>query len=389
MILKCSKGMIQLIKQLFVNSAILIAALFTVGQHFSGKSLDYHSRIKSKIIMGVMSGIVGVILVMFGVQITDSIVVDFRYLALIVSAIYGGPLATILGGLIIAGFRALYIGISYSSIIAALFVLSDAAGCSIISKIKYTRKVKWILMVFYSIINSFFALKVVIPNYNDLIRAFIPYSLSFVLLGFLVYYYAGTISVSNNLVRNLKEETRTDFLTELNNVRSFDILYNASIKNAEQRCENLSVILIDIDYFKNVNDTYGHQAGDSILKQVGEILKQGCRSFDIVSRNGGEEFSMILMNCPGAKAYDIAERIRKRVEEHKFVLNDSTEINITLSLGIATYPEAARDSQALFKNADKALYKAKNNGRNRVCYFKSDSSIYCSSEETNIAFKIK
>lgn len=377
--------MTQLIKQLFVNSAILIAALFIIGQHLSSKPLNYYSQSKLKLVIGVLAGLIGSILVFFGIQLKGAVVVDFRYISLIVSSIYGGPIASIIGGLVIAVFRAFFIGTSYVSVMGALFVLSVSIGCGIISKIKYGKKTKWILMIFYSLINSFFSLSIVTPNYQDLIRTFIPYCLSFLFLGFLVYYYSDTITLSNKHIIHLKEESTKDFLTELNNVRSFDILYNEALKNAQKKSQTLSVVLIDIDHFKRVNDTHGHQAGDNILKQLGEILKQGCRSFDIISRNGGEEFSMILMNCTNMKAYDIAERIRKRVEGHVFLLNDGKQINITISLGIATYPDSAQDNESLFKSADKALYKAKNSGRNRVCYYSSNSLIYCDLKDNKIS----
>jgi diguanylate cyclase len=94
---------------------------------------------------------------------------------------------------------------------------------------------------------------------------------------------------------------------------------------------------------------------------------------------------VILTNCTNLKAYDIAERIRKRVEEHPFFLNEDKQINITISLGIATYPDSAEDNESLFKNADKALYKAKNSGRNRVCYYSSNSLIYCDLKDNKIS----
>lgn len=370
-----------MIKQLFVNAAIIIAALFTLSQHFVNKPLNHKSPVKFKLLAGVMAGLTGSILVFFGVQITENVVVDFRYITLIVSSIYGGPLSSIIGGLTIAVFRTFYGGISYGSIMGALFILSAAVGCGIISKIKYGKKRKWILMIIYCQINSFFALRMVIYDHSHLVRVFIPYSLAFMLLGFLVYYYSRTIALSNRLIRNLKKESTKDFLTGLNNVRNFHLLYYAALQNAQEKSESLSVVVTDIDYFKKVNDTYGHQAGDAILKQLSEILKKGCRSFDIVSRNGGEEFSIILTNCPFNIAFNIAERIRKIVEAHKFILPDNNEINITVSLGIATYPDTTKDTTSLYKNADKALYKAKNNGRNRVCYYNASSLVYCDSKD--------
>ncbi|MDP4090407.1 MAG: diguanylate cyclase, partial [Bacillota bacterium] len=370
------KGRISLIKQLFVNAAILIAALFIIGQHFLSRPLSHGSPVKHRLFAGAMAGVTGCVLIFFGVQVTGAIVVDFRYISLIVASIYAGPLASLVGGVIIAGFRTFYSGISSASLTGALFVLTAAAGCGLISKGKNGRKTKWILMIIFCQINSFFALYSVIRDYSLLMKVLIFYSLGFITLGGLLYYYSETIALSNSLVRNLKKENKRDFLTGLNNVRSFDLLYNAALQEAQEKSRVLSIVIVDIDHFKRVNDTYGHQAGDSVLKQLGELLRHGCRSFDVVSRNGGEEFSMLLMDCSCKKACEIAERIRKEVEAHKFILPDNKEINITISLGIATYPETAEDNEALYKNADKALYKAKNTGRNRVCYY-DENSLAC------------
>jgi diguanylate cyclase len=177
-------------------------------------------------------------------------------------------------------------------------------------------------------------------------------------------------------------ESSKDFLTGLNNVRNFDKLYNACLLEAYGNSEDLSVAIIDIDHFKRVNDKYGHQAGDTILRQLGLILQHSCRNFDIVSRNGGEEFSILLKNCPNKVACEIAERIRKRVEAHKFALPDNKQINITVSIGVASYPDTAQDNESLYKNADKALFEAKNCGRNRVCNYR-EQRIFCSVDLEN------
>lgn len=366
-----------MIRQLFINSAILIAALFVCGQHFIYKPLNHNSSYKLRLQAGIMAGFVGAILIICGVPITDKIVVDFRYISLIVSSIYGGPLAAVVGGIIIASFRVFYNGVTYASIVGAIFILSETLGSSMISRLKVKDKRKWILMLVFTEINSYYALYFVIPEFSILIKTFISYSMCFIFLILLVHYYAGTISFSNNLIRNLKKESTKDFLTGLNNVRNFDKLYNDALQNAKEKHENLSVVVIDIDNFKKVNDTYGHQAGDAILKQLGDILNKNCRNIDIVSRNGGEEFSIILIDCSAKLAFEMAERIRKRVEETKFNLPGDRQINITVSAGVASFPDSARDNESLYKNADNALYNAKNTGRNRVCYYFSNSNMYC------------
>lgn len=139
-----------------------------------------------------------------------------------------------------------------------------------------------------------------------------------------------------------------------------------SIEKADKKGESLSFILIDIDHFKQVNDTYGHQSGDEVLKQLSNVIWHCCRSVDIVSRNGGEEFSIILPACSKNQAGETAERIRSAVEFRKFILPDGSKINVTVSLGVSSYRETTENQQNLIEQADHCLYQAKATGRNKV-----------------------
>lgn len=166
-----------------------------------------------------------------------------------------------------------------------------------------------------------------------------------------------------------KQESNIDFLTGLNNVRQFNKLYNMLINNEKNSYRIFSLLYIDVDFFKNVNDTYGHENGDIVLRKLSEILKKTCRSIDIISRNGGEEFSVILLDCPYERALEIAERIRKNVENTPIELSNKTKINITISIGVASYPNPISNLDMLRESADKALYEAKKTGRNKVVSF--------------------
>ena len=126
------------------------------------------------------------------------------------------------------------------------------------------------------------------------------------------------------------------------------------------------MLFIDIDFFKKVNDTFGHQNGDKVLEDLGKILLNSCSHSDVVSRNGGEEFSILMTDCPRDKVMEVAERIRKAVQDHKFYLIDGQAINITISIGVAIYPDTVNDINLIVEKADSALYEAKRTGRNRV-----------------------
>ena len=127
----------------------------------------------------------------------------------------------------------------------------------------------------------------------------------------------------------------------------------------------MSLVLVDVDHFKRVNDTWGHEAGDSVLKQVARILQDGVRSVDICVRYGGEEIALLLAQTDSEHAVEVAERLRARICAQP-LRHGLADIAVTASFGVATYPETVKVRDQLFPASDKALYIAKHEGRNRV-----------------------
>ena len=138
----------------------------------------------------------------------------------------------------------------------------------------------------------------------------------------------------------------------------------------------MSLLVIDIDHFKHVNDTYGHAAGDTILAQFGKTLRIATRMNDIISRNGGEEFTILLDNCSNREALEIGEQVRSTIEEISFSINKDISIHITASIGTSTFPETVPFSGELYREADEALYQAKRSGRNRICSNEQTMKVY-------------
>lgn len=179
-----------------------------------------------------------------------------------------------------------------------------------------------------------------------------------------------TTSLTNaEFYKEIQQLAITDGLTGLHNHRYFQEKLSHEFKRYDRYKEPISILLIDIDYFKKINDTYGHQTGDIILKDVAKIIKKTVRDIDISARYGGEEFAVILIGTGHHHAYKIAERIRKNINQHNFNINDEN-IKISVSIGVSTFPDIAKTKQELFETADKALYKAKENGRNLVILWK-------------------
>ena len=137
-------------------------------------------------------------------------------------------------------------------------------------------------------------------------------------------------------------------------------------QNAERYENVFSLIILDIDFFKKFNDNFGHQSGDAVLRQVSSILKKNVRSTDIVCRYGGEEISIILPNSNNDEAINTAQKLCNIVAENKFKLSNNRESNVTISLGVSTYKADGTTPAEIIEAADKRLYNAKNNGRNRV-----------------------
>ena len=181
---------------------------------------------------------------------------------------------------------------------------------------------------------------------------------------------ATTISRANVYAEILKHAT-LDALTGFNNRRQLEERIKQEVSSAKRQNRNLCAIMTDIDFFKSVNDTYGHACGDLVLKTVSRVIKLQLRDYDIAGRYGGEEFSIILPYTKLAEAKMVAERLRKAVEKTKIdvskVNSDVLEKNIgvTISLGIAEYTDGD-DEKTILQKADKALYKAKESGRNKA-----------------------
>ena len=178
-----------------------------------------------------------------------------------------------------------------------------------------------------------------------------------------------TIQRANVYAEVLKYATM-DALTGLNNRRQFEFRLNQEVANAKRNNNSLCRMMLDVDYFKKVNDTYGHSAGDCVLRQVSELIKNEIREYDIACRYGGEEFFIILPQTNIKEASSVAQRLRKVIEESKMDIKeagieDISFIKVTVSIGVCAFEESMT-AKSFIQCADKSLYEAKTTGRNRV-----------------------
>jgi diguanylate cyclase (GGDEF)-like protein len=166
----------------------------------------------------------------------------------------------------------------------------------------------------------------------------------------------------------LKELTIRDGLTGLFNHRHFQENLALEVLRAKRYARTFSLIFLDVDFFKQYNDTHGHLHGDAVLVALSKLLIAGIRTSDLAVRYGGEEFVLLLPETSKENAFTIAEAIREKIAAHPFPGRQAQPQGmVTVSMGIAAFPEDGSDSSTLLHRADEALYKAKNGGRNRVC----------------------
>jgi len=172
-----------------------------------------------------------------------------------------------------------------------------------------------------------------------------------------------------HMLEKLKKLSITDGLTQLFNSRHFYNQLKGEIERFNRYGHQLSLLLLDIDNFKDFNDTYGHLEGDKILVRLGRIIKSCLRKMDTAYRYGGEEFTIILPGTHGEEARTVAERLRAAVTAEDFTDGRDPDLGITVSIGVATLPVHAADAEELVSKADKALYEAKRRGKDRVWVF--------------------
>lgn len=357
-----------IIQEFFINICIVIALVFMYLQFRWTKLLPAVSKQNSQWIDGVAGGLLGMLLMYFSIQVTEQTIIDLRHLPVILLILYIGIRPALLSAVIIASGRLLY-GVNLSSMAAVILMIFLFIGYMWLYRKLHHResplKSSFQMLLWSNIVFSI-VISLVVRDWGTL-QFLIPiYWLISFIGGMLASYLVHYLRRSHYLFKTYEEQSSVDYLTGLYNVREFDRLWNDSVRNAVEKEEALTLLAIDIDFFKRVNDTYGHAAGDEVLRQLGSTLNEITRSFDIVSRNGGEEFTVILLDCSNEAGRAKAEKIRRTVEHQAFLLPDGEKISITVSIGVSTYPDHVSTAKELLEKADESLYEAKHSGRNKV-----------------------
>lgn len=357
--------------QLFVNLTILVTFLFFYYQVFREHSFSRAASIRVRLFTGILFGVLGMVLIGFGIRVNEYTLIDLRHIPIMLSALFGGWIPAVTAAAIISFSR---IAIGGGVIVLyplSMIVFSTAAYIFVARLVRNP----WLAAFYMLLCSNIYFLIIMIYQLNT-VNLYTEVVLSYWLVSFTgafaAVYMVKRLTYSNQLLHKYRTESLKDPLTGLDNPRSFAYSLTKNLGQASKMKQAVSLLIIDIDHFKDINDRYGHAAGDDILRQLGTVLLEMVRPEDSVYRKGGEEFTIILSNCPAPKAAATAERIRRRVEKYPF-LTDGETLYITVSTGASIFPETAVEERELFKQADDALYQAKNQGRNQTCmYSKKD-----------------
>lgn len=179
------------------------------------------------------------------------------------------------------------------------------------------------------------------------------------------------ITDRKHLEQALERQANYDYLTSLPNRRHFMERGIEEVARATRYSNPVSLLILDVDHFKRINDTHGHHTGDAALKAIATCSQECLREMDIIGRLGGEEFAVILPETKDEGAWEVAERLRQSIESQPVTTKDGNSIQLTASIGLATLPAGMEiNLDTLLTQADEALYRAKHSGRNRVCSFR-------------------
>ena len=178
------------------------------------------------------------------------------------------------------------------------------------------------------------------------------------------------VATFNSMADKLEDIATRDGLTNLLNKKAIMQTLDSELVRARRHNSTLSLMMLDLDYFKRINDTYGHQAGDAVLVTTTGLIEKYVRGIDYVGRYGGEEIIIVLPDTSETESVEIAERIRRSLASTPIVVSESEFVNVTVSIGISIFPRDGIEQDVLLNNADQAMYYAKDAGRNQVVRYR-------------------
>ncbi|WP_114166923.1 GGDEF domain-containing protein [Exiguobacterium sp. TNDT2] len=363
----------NLINNLIANASLLLVGLYIISR-LTNLGVTTKLPLRRQVTISFLLAGLSIVITLHGVLWNAQADFQYGFVPIIMSALYFG----------LPGVRITYV----ASILVLPFILTEtlllitfldytlAASVAVAflwfrERIKPARDIRIVNAISLGFISLFSLLNV--SNYNQ-IETYVMTLLAFITIGYsagfllhIVYGGIHKIQRSERLISKYKEAAFTDALTGLGNRRRFEEEMKRVDEEVFNGTQDVVLLLLDIDHFKSINDTYGHDAGDAILVELGTRLMKTARADDMVCRNGGEEFSVLLADCSLSQGVAIGNRYLRQIAEAPFRLPDGSAIDVIVSIGIASTSEAkVVTSSRLVKKADIGLYVAKRSGRNRI-----------------------
>lgn len=363
----------NLINNLIANASLLLVGLYIISR-LTKLGVTTKLPLRRQVTISFLLAGLSIVITLHGVLWNAQADFQYGFVPIIMSALYFG----------LPGVRITYV----ASILVLPFILSEtlllitfldytlAASIAVAflwfrERIKPARDIRIVNAISLGFISLFSLLNV--SNYNQ-IEMYVMTLLAFITIGYsagfllhIVYGGIHKIQRSERLISKYKEAAFTDSLTGLGNRRRFEEEMKRVDEEVINGTQDVALLFLDIDHFKSINDTYGHDAGDVILVELGNRLTKTARTDDMVCRNGGEEFSILLADCTLSQGFVIGKRYLRQIAETPFLLPDGSFIDVTVSIGIASTSESKiATSSQLIKKADVGLYVAKRSGRNRL-----------------------
>ncbi|WP_214830119.1 GGDEF domain-containing protein [Exiguobacterium sp. s56] len=363
----------NLINNLIANASLLLVGLYIISR-LTKLGVTTKLPLRRQVTISFLLAGLSIVITLHGVLWNAQADFQYGFVPIIMSALYFG----------LPGVRITYV----ASILVLPFILIEtlllitfldytlAASIAVAflwfrERIKPARDIRIVNAISLGFISLFSLLNV--STYNQ-IEMYVMTLLAFITIGYsagfllhIVYGGIHKIQRSERLISKYKEAAFTDSLTGLGNRRRFEEEMKRVDEEVFNGTQDVALLFLDIDHFKSINDTYGHDAGDAILVELGNRLTKTARTDDMVCRNGGEEFSVLLADCTLSQGFVIGKRYLRQIAETPFLLPDGSFIDVTVSIGIASTSESKiATSSQLIKKADVGLYVAKRSGRNRL-----------------------
>ncbi|MCC5894285.1 MAG: diguanylate cyclase [Alkalibacterium sp.] len=358
----------QMVADLFVNICIVVSMIFLYMKLRWKSVYEEAYSVKGVLIDGCSGGLMGFILMYFSIQVTEETLLDLRYVPIMLLVLFIGKTPALLGSVLIIISR-FFIGVNRSAMYAVAMISILFVGYSILEKLLRNRtdlKTKALYMTLFSNAVVTYFLVILVGEFRVVGPTFVLYWIISSIAGIAAVFLVDYIKKSEYLFSQYETESSRDFLTGLYNVRRFDEVWERSAETIRKNQGALTLLMLDIDHFKTINDTHGHAVGDLILIELSRLMEKSMADEGTVFRKGGEEFAIILPRCDKSKALKLAEKLRFSIEYHDFVISEEDYLKVTVSIGVASYPETTNEIKTMIDKADMALYLSKSLGRNQV-----------------------